>query len=251
MNKRLGLIGFPLGHSYSPLFFRKKFEHEGLEGWTYDLFPIASLSMLPDFLKENGDLAGFNVTIPYKQHILSYLDHIHPDAFKTCAVNTVSVTDRGLIGYNTDIPAFFEVLTGLPGFDKVQKALVLGTGGAAMAVCYVLSRLSIPWSLVSRSYHQGQLVYKDLNKSIIRDHNLLIQTTPLGMYPHVYTYPDIPYDGISDQHILVDLIYNPEETIFLKEGKKRGATTCNGLEMLYLQAEKSWQIWIKPHENQF
>ena len=251
MKKRLGLIGFPIEHSFSPSFFRNKFELEGLCDWTYDLFPLPSIALLPAFLKECSHLVGFNVTIPHKQSILPYLDHIHHDAFTVGAVNTVSISDRGLIGYNTDINSFYEVLTGLKDIGRVQRALVLGTGGASKAVCFVLSKLGIHWSSVSRSYSHGQFTYADLTKPIMSDHNLIIQTTPLGMYPHVDTFPHIPYDAINDRHILVDLIYNPEETIFLREGKKRGASTCNGLEMLYLQAEKSWQIWTNPNENQY
>ncbi len=251
MRKELGLIGFPLEHSFSPAYFRQKFDREGLDEWTYELFPLSAIDLLFSFLNDHKHLVGFNVTIPYKQSILPFLDLIHPDAKRVGAVNTVRVTSNGLVGYNTDVPAFQQVLTGLPSLSSVTGALVLGTGGAAKAVCYSLSKLGIPWSTVSRTKDRGDFVYNELNEDTIRDHNLIIHASPLGMFPHMDTFPELPYGFISTKHILIDLIYNPEETIFLKEGKKRGASTCNGLEMLYLQAEKSWQIWTHSNENEF
>jgi shikimate dehydrogenase len=242
----LGLIGFPLGHSRSPEWFHAKFIREGLKNAAYRLFPIASAEEFPKLLQDNPDLSGLNVTIPYKQLIIPFLDDLDETARTIGAVNTIKITRRqGAIstrGYNTDAPGFLKTLTGtvLHG-----PALILGTGGGARAVAYALQRMSIPYEFVSRAVKgNGIISYHDLSPDLIRTHLLIINTTPVGMLPETGNAPPIPYQFLTGDHVLYDLIYNPEETEFLKRGKAMNALTMNGKQMLLNQAELSYDIFL-------
>lgn len=242
MTKQLGLIGWPLAHSFSPDFFRTKWEKEGISGWRYDVFPLDDIEQLPYLLTQLSDLCGLNVTIPYKQAVMSYV-HIPDDiSLSIGAVNTLVINDGTIFGYNTDGPAFLEVVRKI-GIPSGTKALILGNGGAAQAVRWALRQLELEFTVVSRSGEEGTVTWEQINPSLIREHQLIIQTTPLGMYPNNHTFSAIPYAQLDTSHILIDLVYNPLETCFLQIGREQGARTFNGLEMLYLQAEKSWEIW--------
>lgn len=236
------LVGKKLGHSFSKAWFMAKFEREGLPGCRYDNIELEHIDELPAAVKAH-DLAGFNVTIPYKSAIIPYLDELSPAALETGAVNTVSVREGRMIGHNTDVIGFEATL------DPLLKpchtaALILGTGGAAKAVAYVLRRKGIDFQVVSR---QGDgktiLRYEQLTMLDVRNAGLIINTTPLGMYPSTDSKPDIPYEGVDKYHLLYDLVYNPPETQFMKMGQLYGAATVNGYNMLIRQAQESWNIW--------
>lgn len=244
-----GLIGYPLGHSFSKRYFSEKFEREGLSDCRYELFPLAAIGDLPGLLDLYPDLAGFNVTIPYKIQILPFLSRLDPAAETIGAVNTVSVGQGGLTGYNTDAWAFENSLKGFLPADFQGRALVLGTGGSSKAVQYALNRLGIGFTLVSRTPAPGRLSYGELGSEALEQHRLLVQTTPLGMSPETDRYPPIPFHYLRDKHYLYDLVYNPEETRFLQKGREAGCRVKNGLEMLYLQAEKAWEIWNAPRHG--
>jgi len=242
-----GLIGYPLSHSFSAKYFGKKFTDENISDTEYKLFPMEDISSLPQLILHQPDLQGINVTIPHKVAIISYLDQISAAAKAVGAVNCVRIERDGtgvtLTGYNTDIYGFRESL--LPLLKPYhQQALVLGTGGAARAVCYSLKKLGIEFRLVSRKGQDANILsYSQLTKSLISANLLIINTTPVGMYPNTDKFPDIPYQFLSHRHILYDLVYNPEETLFMHKGHAAGAAVINGLQMLELQAEKSWEIW--------
>jgi len=244
----IGLIGNPLTHTFSKNYFQTKFQRENIADYEYRLFPLENISDFPEILKLIPNIVGLNVTIPYKEEIIEYLDDIDDEAQEIGAVNVIKITNvnnnQTLKGYNTDVYGFQNSL--LPCLNgNESKALVLGTGGASKAVQYGLKRLKIEFTLVSRKpYSEEKTVfYSEINKEIIEQHQIIINTTPLGMYPNILHYPEIPYEFINNKHILFDLIYNPKESQFLKFGKFRNATTINGLEMLFLQAEKSWEIF--------
>lgn len=242
--KRLfGLIGYPLGHSFSQSYFTEKFYEEDIKDTSYKLFPLQTIKEFPDLLKEQTHLKGVNVTIPYKEQVIPYLDELAEAAAKIGAVNTIRITEKGTKGFNTDVYGFEQSLK--PLLQKQhQKALILGTGGAAKAVRYVLERLEINYKMVSRQpKNEDQLAYEELNQAIMQEYQLMINTTPLGMHPNTLTFPDIPYAYATPEHLFYDLVYNPTETTFLIKAKLQGATIKNGLEMLYLQAEKAWEIW--------
>lgn len=246
MRTSLGLIGYPLAHSFSPAWFSDRFLQAGVKGWTYELFPLPDIAELPGLLMTRHDLRGFNVTIPHKQSILPYLDDLEPLARQIGAVNTVDIQDDGqLVGYNTDARAFMHSLKKMIGQDFSGRALLLGHGGAGRAVQAVLDQLGMDYSIVTRSVGQGLLTYDQLQPEDIASHHLIINATPLGMSPAVETCPAIPFEGIGSSHFVYDLVYNPGQTLFLKMAIKQGATGMNGLEMLYLQAEFSWQIWTR------
>ena len=242
-----GLIGYPLSHSFSAKYFGKKFADENISDSEYQLFPLEDISLLPQLISTQPDLKGFNITIPHKVAILSYLDKISAAAKAVGAVNCVQIerTESGLklSGHNTDVYGFREsLLLLLKPYHK--QALILGTGGASKAVCYTLKELGIRFTLVSReSENVNILNYSQLTESIISTNLLIINTTPVGMYPNVDKCPDIPYQFLSQKHLLYDLVYNPDETTFMVKGRKAGAEVKNGLQMLELQAEKSWKIW--------
>jgi len=241
--KRYGLIGRSLTHSYSQKYFREKFARLKIVDCDYELFELRSIEELKNLITLNPELCGFNVTIPYKQVVISYLDEISSEANESGAVNTVLIDHtKKLIGYNTDVIGFEKCLRPvLQG--HLQRALVLGTGGASAAVVSVLKKFDIKYHLVSSSGKSNAIGYKDLNDAIISSYFLIINTTPVGQFPFVGEYPQIPYDAIGPKHVCLDLIYNPTETEFLRKCHARGAQTDNGLSMLYAQAEASWLIW--------
>ena len=241
MPQLYGLIGYPLTHTFSPDHFNKKFLEEGIYA-EYRSFPIASIKEYPALLKANPRLAGLNVTIPYKEAVMPYLDNIDSVARVTGAVNCIAIKDGKTTGHNTDVIGFEQSL--LPLLQpRHRKALVLGTGGAAKAVVYVLQKLGIDHTEVSRSSALGLLTYRELTPDIMAAHTLIINTTPSGMFPNTDAFPPLPYDALTDKHLLYDLIYNPEETKFLTQGKAMGAAIKNGMEMLILQADACRVIW--------
>ncbi|MEC3881525.1 shikimate dehydrogenase family protein [Parapedobacter sp. 10938] len=245
--KKFGLIGFPLAHSFSKKYYDAKIEREHIPDVGYELYPIPAITDFPGLIEKDPLLMGINVTIPYKIVVMDYLDKLSPEAEAIAAVNCIRIERQNggkpvLSGYNTDVYGFAESLRPLlkPHHDA---ALVLGNGGAAKAVCYALGQLGIAHTVVSRSPQQGQLAYAQLDATVIGIHSLIINTTPLGTFPHVADCPDIPYHLLDDRHLLYDLVYNPPETAFLKQGKLRVAAIKNGLEMLERQAERNWEIW--------
>ncbi len=244
--KTYGLIGFPLSHSFSAGYFKTKFERENISDCEYKNFEISSIEQITPTLLNNPFLLGFNVTIPYKEQIIPYLHYIDPDAKKIGAVNTVKVIRKQgkieLHGYNTDTYGFKETLKPLLASHH-NKALILGTGGAAKAVEYVLKNIGLDVLYVSRNPLEDEVSYSDLNEIAIQNFPLIVNSTPLGMYPKVDVCPEIPYEFLTSKNLLYDLIYNPEETLFLKKGREKGALTQNGLGMLKLQAEKAWEIF--------
>lgn len=240
--KRFGLIGYPLSHSFSKKYFTEKFEKAGLKDHVYDLFPIASIDELPSVLAKHKDLVGLNVTIPYKQQVMKYLDASNlPKGVEAC--NCIKIENGKLTGNNTDVTGF-EVSFKQLLKPEQKKALVLGNGGATAAVVYVLKKLGITYEIVSRKLHaDSTLTYGQVNAEIIADHPVIINTTPLGTFPDVDKCAPIPYEFITKRHYLFDLIYNPEKTLFLKRGEEKGAVIKNGYDMLEIQAEESWKIW--------
>lgn len=237
-----GLIGKPLKHSFSAAYFTQKFAAENIADSQYQNFELQSIEQLPLLLQQQPDLKGLNVTIPYKKEVLRYLHEADDTVQQIGACNCIKIVDGKLYGYNTDVIGFAQSLQ-----QHLQpqhtKALVLGTGGSSGAVQYALQQLKIPYKLVSRQKEKGQFSYEDLNDSIIKDYPLIINTTPVGMFPQVHEAPPIPYSAITSAHLLFDLIYNPEKTLFLQRGEAQGAAICNGYQMLLLQAEAGWKIW--------
>jgi len=237
-----GLIGYPLTHSFSKNYFTEKFKKEGIKNCSYENFPLAHIDELLKIIHENANLQGLNVTIPYKESVLPFLSESNEIVREIAACNCIKIEGAKLIGYNTDVIGFEKsLLKKLNSSHK--KALVLGTGGAAKAVEYVLGRNDISYSRVSRRASTDNLSYDELTPAIIKEHVLIINTTPLGMYPKINDAPAMPYEAITSKHLLVDLIYNPEKTLFLRKGKERGAAIENGYDMLVYQAEESWKIW--------
>ncbi|MDH3652324.1 MAG: shikimate dehydrogenase [Saprospiraceae bacterium] len=241
--KQYGLIGYPLTHSFSEKYFKEKFERDDIADCRYDNFPIDQIEMLPALISSFEDLEGLNVTIPYKQAVIRFLDELSPEAEAIGAVNTIKLEEGRVLGYNTDATGFEESLRNYVAIDSSLRALILGTGGASKAVCYVLEKMNVRYQLVSRSAAPGTITYSSLNRDMLQNHLLIINTTPIGMYPKMDDQPDLPYEGLSSEHYLYDLIYNPEKTAFLKRGEEAGCHIKNGMEMLILQAEKSWEIW--------
>jgi len=256
--KKYGLIGFPLTHSFSKKYFTEKFEKENLDNCAYELYPMPNLSDLPELINSIPDLCGLNVTVPHKIGVMFYLDKVDAAAKEIDAVNCIKIVNlltveaffsgelssmqMRLEGYNTDAFAFEQSLRPLLK-KQHQKALILGTGGASRAVAYVLKQLGISFKKVSRRAAGKQLTYKKLDADILKDYTLIINTSPVGTAPNNNECPDIPYEYLTGKHLLYDLVYNPIETEFLKRGKAKGAAIKNGLDMLHLQAEKSWEIW--------
>lgn len=242
---RFGLIGKNIDYSFSRGHFTTKFESEKLP-YTYENFDIDDISQFPEILKENKDILGLNVTIPYKEQIIPYLDALNKTASKIGAVNTIKFHPSGKIeGYNTDYYGFKK---SIEPFLELQhkKALILGTGGASKAIAYALKSLKIKFDYVSRSSNpKAKYLYSQLTEDIIREHQVIINCTPIGTHPNINACPDIPYDGITNKHLLFDLIYNPNKTKFLMCGELLGARICNGSRMLEYQAEKAWDIWTK------
>ena len=243
--RRFGLIGRTLGHSFSARYFADKFAREGLaEQCRYDLFELEQVDDVKDLLLNTESLEGFNVTIPYKQLIIPLLDSLSREAREIGAVNCVKVAKDGtLTGYNTDIDGIRISLDKLLGLEYVEAALILGTGGASQAVQYVLLERNIPFRLVSRDGSKGDLTYDELTQEVIDSHHLIINSSPVGMYPHCDEAPALPYHKLTPNHYLFDLVYNPERTLFVERGRAQGAHTLSGLAMLYAQAESAWKIW--------
>ena len=239
--RRFGLIGRDISYSFSPGYFKSKFDTLGLADCSYEIFDLPDIDKLPEILSKNT-LSGLNVTIPYKTAICPYLDELDADASEIGAVNTICLTKTGLKGYNTDVIGFVNSLGPLL-LPTDKAALILGTGGAAQAIAFGLTKLGIDYRFVSRSSGEGNLRYEELESATLKSFQILINTTPLGTYPQVQEAPPIPYKFLTRSHLLYDLIYNPELTAFLKSGQKAGARIKNGLEMLHLQAEASWEIW--------
>jgi shikimate dehydrogenase len=240
--KIYGLIGKPLSHSFSKRWFSEKFQRESLADHRYELFPLEEAENLKVLLKETEGLSGLNVTIPYKKDVIRLLDEVDPLAAAVGAVNTIAIRNGRLCGHNTDVEGFRSTIIPLLEGQK-PRALVLGSGGASRAVVYVLKELGIRFRVVSRSRERGDITWDMVDETVVKVCPLIINTTPLGMYPEVHACPSLPYNSIGPKHTLIDLVYNPPETEFLKRGKDRGARTANGLCMLEAQAEASWRIW--------
>lgn len=242
---KYGLIGYPLGHSLSMAYFNQKFADEGIDA-AYDNYEIASIDLLPEVIASNPELKGLNVTIPYKQQVIPYLDTISPEARAIGAVNVIKIERHGsavnLRGYNSDVIGFTQSIEPmLESYHK--KALILGTGGASKAIDFALKSLGLETVFVSRGEKDNTIQYKDVTADVVREYKVIVNCTPSGMYPNTEQCPDIPYEALDQKNLLYDLIYNPDTTLFMKKGAERKATTKNGLEMLLLQAFASWEFW--------
>jgi shikimate dehydrogenase len=245
IRKRFGLLGRNISYSFSKGYFTEKFKIENLEGCTYENFDLANISEFSDTIATGTDIKGINVTIPYKEEVIPYLDSLSKKATRIGAVNTIKVTKKGkLKGYNTDYYGFKKSLQPLLNSHH-QRALILGTGGASKGIAFALEELGIAYTFVSRSFKEHAIAYTSLNAITFNNYQIVINCTPIGTSPDVAASPAIPYDLFTDRHIAYDLIYNPEETEFLRQAKAKGATTKNGYDMLVFQAEKSWEIWNK------
>jgi shikimate dehydrogenase len=236
-----GLIGYPLTHSFSKNYFTEKFKKEGIENCRYENFELANINDLPKVLG-NAELEGLNVTIPHKESVLPFLHESDEVVKKIKACNCIKIKDKKLIGYNTDVIGFEKSLLNRLGDDQ-KKALILGTGGAAKAVEYVLKKHKIHYKYVSRYPSVKNLSYEQITPAIMEDYTVIVNTSPLGMFPKITEAPPLPYEAITKKHFLFDLIYNPEKTLFLNKGQQRGAVIQNGYDMLVHQAEESWKIW--------
>lgn len=243
---KYGLIGYPLGHSFSISYFNQRFQDEGIDA-VYENYEIPNIDALAEILDSNPELKGLNVTIPYKEKVIPFLDSISPEARAIGAVNVIRVTHRGnkteLKGFNSDVIGFTKSIE--PMLDKKwhQKALILGTGGASKAIDYGLRSLGLETVFVSRYERPNTIQYKTITPEIVKEYNVIVNCTPLGMYPKTEECPDLPYEAMDSHTILYDLIYNPDETLFMKRGAQYGANVKNGLEMLLLQAFASWEFW--------
>jgi shikimate dehydrogenase len=244
--RKFGLIGYPLGHSFSSKYFAEKFKAESITDCVYENYPLENIGLLSDLIESEPQLLGLNVTIPYKSEVFRFLHTISPEAREIGAVNVIKIHRRGtnlkLLGFNTDYSGFSSTLMSHLNI-RSGKAIVLGTGGSSKAVCFALKRLGMSITKVSRSAAPGTMTYSELSEEIIHDADLIVNTTPLGMFPNIAGKPEINYNAINPGTILFDLVYNPEISSFLKEGKDRGCVTINGLRMLHIQAEQSWEIW--------
>jgi shikimate dehydrogenase len=241
--RRFGLIGYPLGHSFSQPFFTEKFKREGIADCVYQNFPIPEIAVLKQVLADHPDLAGLNVTIPYKEQVIPFLHHMEPVVKAIGACNCIRIENGELTGFNTDVLGFERSLS---EFLKPShnKALVLGTGGAAKAVCHVLQQKGIEFLIISRNPSAAdQRSYEQVTPAILDEYTLIVNTTPVGMYPREDAWPALPYEAISSRHYLYDLVYNPGKTKFLLKGEAQGAAIKNGMDMLVIQAEESWRIW--------
>jgi shikimate dehydrogenase len=245
MEKKFGLIGLTVSHSFSKVYFDEKFFREGLRDYHYDLYPLNTIDDLKNLLDENPELAGLNVTIPYKEKVFKFLSEVDADAKRIGAVNVIQIRNGKLKGFNTDSDAFLETVTKWFSHKENPKALILGTGGSSKAVREALKKLDISFETVSREEGKADYTYKDLEKkpSVISEANLIINTTPLGMSPDTGSFPPIEYELLTADHYVYDLIYNPARTLFLQKAEMRGSKIKNGLEMLQIQAEKAWAIW--------
>jgi shikimate dehydrogenase len=260
---RFGLIGYPLGHSFSRKYFKEKFRALGLQFHSYQLFPLNNLHDFPFVLYHNPELRGLNVTIPYKTAIIPYLDQLDETANEAGAVNTIRIDFRQenmtpdddnpdpdawrknlvLTGFNTDVYGFEETVGS--ELKRHSKALVLGTGGSSRAIVHILRKHSIAVTFVSRTRKEGCLTYEDIDTSVMENHSLIVNCTPAGMFPNIHQMPPLPYHAMSSRHLVYDLIYNPAETAMMREASLYGASCMNGLRMLHLQADRAWEIWSR------
>ncbi|MDO5655512.1 MAG: shikimate dehydrogenase [Flavobacteriaceae bacterium] len=238
--RKFGLVGREISHSFSPKFFKNKFEKENIQA-SYRLFELKHIRDFPNLFAKH-DIAGLNVTIPYKEEIIIFLDELSPQAAEIGAVNTIKIKGAHLFGYNTDWIGFKNSIQPLLNSGHNQ-ALILGTGGATKAVQYALKQLEIPFNTVSRQAGRGDFIYSDLNEKIISEHKIIINSSPVGSFPHIVSEPQIPYEFLDSSHLVYDLVYNPEKTKFLQLAEMKGAKIKNGLEMLEIQAEEAWKIW--------
>lgn len=248
---KYGLIGYPLIHSFSRSYFNEKFQNENIDA-TYENFEIPTIENLPEVIDSNPELKGLNVTIPYKEKVISYLDSVSPEARAIGAVNVIKVTHNGsettLKGYNSDVIGFTKSIE--PLLERWhKKALILGTGGASKAVNYGLRSLGLETVFVSRYERPGTIQYDKITPDVIKEYNVIVNCTPVGMYPHVDECPQLPYEAMDSHTLLYDLIYNPDNTLFMQRGEENGATVKNGLEMLLLQAFSSWEFWHDDEEK--
>lgn len=245
--KKYGLIGYPLGHSFSKEFFNHKFQSEKIAA-SYQNFEIPTVDQVLQIVATESQLNGLNVTIPYKEQVIPFLDELSEEAAAIGAVNVIKFERQKeklkLVGYNSDVVGFTNSIEPLLK-PHHQKALILGTGGASKAVLYALNKLGLSCTFVSRTSAQGRLSYNELTPEIMKEYTVIVNCTPVGMYPNTEVCPPIPYDCVGSEHLLYDLLYNPDTTLFMKKGAKRGATVKNGLEMLLLQAFEAWDIWNK------
>jgi shikimate dehydrogenase len=248
--KIYGLVGYPLSHSFSGRYFAEKFARESITDCIYNLYPLDRIESLLTLVHDVKELSGLNVTIPYKEKVLDFLNSMDDGIQQIGAVNTIKIFRKGsdihLKGYNTDVYGFSESLKPFLK-PEIQKALVLGTGGASRAVCHALNHLGISVTMVSRNPRMpGHISYQMITPDVMADHKLIVNTTPAGMFPDTGSCPPLPYEFLTSGHLLYDLVYNPPETRFMVEGKQKKATVVSGLQMLYLQADKSWEIWNRP-----
>lgn len=239
---KFGLVGKDISYSFSKGYFTKKFSELELSDHSYENFDLQSISEFKEIILRNSTIKGLNVTIPYKQEVIPYLDKLNKKAKKIGAVNTIQFTKKGLKGYNTDFYGFQKSIEPYLK-NHHEKALILGTGGASKAVSFVFDELNIKHKFVSRTPKKNQFSYEDLDQKILSNYTIIVNCTPLGTHPNIEQKPGIPYSFLTAKHLLFDLIYNPEKTAFLQEGEALGASICNGHKMLEFQAEKSWEIW--------
>ncbi len=242
---KYGLLGRSLKHSFSPTFFNDKFQKLGLKEYSYEIIEVDTLVDIKSEINLRG-LSGFNVTIPYKETILPFLDEISPEAQQIQAVNCIDIKNGKWIGYNTDAIGFGQSIKPFLHYSH-ERALILGTGGASKAVKYQLEKLGLKCLEVSRNPKANQIGYSNINEFVLKHHPVIVNTTPIGMFPEVEKHPNIPFEFIGDNHFCIDLIYNPAQTLFLEKSKAQNAMILNGKDMLYWQAEKSWEIWTKNH----
>jgi shikimate dehydrogenase len=247
--RKFGLIGKKLGHSFSKRYFSEKFEKEGIADAVYELYELPEMANFPELLAREPELVGLNVTVPYKEVVIPYLDELDESAAQIGAVNTIKILEGKTKGYNTDFIGFRGTLQRFYPVESGGKALVLGTGGAAKAVWAALKALGIAYASVSRNPQENGLGYAAITPEVLQAYSLIINTTPVGMAPDTGSAPAIPYEALTPDHYLYDLVYNPEETLFLQKGRAAHAKTLNGLPMLYAQADAAWQIW--SNENQY
>jgi len=244
--RKFGLIGYPLGHSFSQKYFGEKFRKENIEDCVYDNYPLQDLSIFPELISTEPDICGLNVTIPYKSEIIPFLDWISPEADEIGAVNVVKIKKiqgRVLLnGYNSDITGIQDSISSF-GTINIKNAVVFGTGGSSRAVCYVLKKMGYVVTLVSRNKKADSITYSEITSELINNTGLIVNTTPLGMYPDIESKPDFNYKLLNSNHYLFDLVYNPELTSFLKMGLLQECNVLSGLKMLHSQAEKAWDIW--------
>ena len=240
--KWYGLLGKTLKHSFSKAYFSKKFSSENIDDCRYENFELASIKELPELLNGNPDIQGLNVTIPYKEEVLPFLDYENDIVKEINACNCIKISGGKLSGYNTDVIGFQQSLEKLLKSHH-KSALIIGTGGSAKAVRYALNTLGVAYQNVSRTKTSSTITYEELDEESVKSHLLIVNTSPVGMYPKIEEAPAIPFQFVTPEHLLFDLTYNPEKTLFLKKGEEKGATISNGSEMLILQAEESWRIW--------